>query len=82
MTVPHLDLVLKLRGDGLEFDEEDVAENRSSRKYLFYAKHSTRCYGESDWGKLVKATFKKWSPRGVETPPKLLRRCGMLTMLC
>ena len=48
MATKHINLLLELRSDELDFHDEDPVQNRSERRYLFYAQHSTRCYAESD----------------------------------
>ena len=62
MATKHIDLLLELRSDGLDFHDEDPVQNRSEPRYLFYAQHSTRCYDKSDYTKLVKVCWIPPSP--------------------
>ena len=83
MTVPYLERLFQLREEaGLDFEDEDAVENRTSRRYVFHtAPHNpTRCLSESQWGRWCKSVYAKYSPRGTAPAPKELRSIFITTL--
>jgi hypothetical protein len=60
--------------DGEDGDSGDGEGDGEGWFYLFHHSNDVcRPHETSTWSKVVKNVFKKYSPNGTETPPKLLR---------